>query len=218
MSRTRRIIFCKSTAHVMAPPLSAGIYCVQLSTDAASTDDAPMSLSTTIRHFPWPHTLFTRPEAIRGEEKNLGLPSQPHKCELISAEVSPFRRSEEPAGYEPIEPLPPPSISTSPATVWREPEACGSSSKSDNDETFFRLLSDSVRRRVISIPHPTASFDARVAVLFSGGVDCALLAAMVDLHLPPGEPIDLINVAFSGKVEKDVYPPTRLIICLVIER
>ena len=38
---------------------------------------------------------------------------------------------------------------------------------------------------------------ARVAVLFSGGIDCMMLARLADLHLPPNQPLDLINVAFG---------------------
>jgi asparagine synthetase B (glutamine-hydrolysing) len=38
---------------------------------------------------------------------------------------------------------------------------------------------------------------ARAAVLFSGGVDCSLLVCLIHRVLPPGEPIDLINVAFA---------------------
>ena|SRR5579859_5944560 len=38
----------------------------------------------------------------------------------------------------------------------------------------------------------------RVAVLFSGGLDCSVLAWLVHTLLPPDEPIDLINVAFEN--------------------
>ncbi|KAJ9471139.1 Asparagine synthetase domain-containing protein [Diplonema papillatum] len=38
---------------------------------------------------------------------------------------------------------------------------------------------------------------ARVGVLYSGGVDCAVLAAMAHQTVPLGEPIDLLNVAFG---------------------
>ncbi|XP_061192721.1 asparagine synthetase domain-containing protein 1-like [Saccostrea echinata] len=38
---------------------------------------------------------------------------------------------------------------------------------------------------------------AKVAVLFSGGVDSAVIAALVDKCLPAHEPVDLINVAFE---------------------
>ena len=39
---------------------------------------------------------------------------------------------------------------------------------------------------------------ARVAVLFSGGVDCMVLAALAHRHVPADEPIDLLNVAFCN--------------------
>ncbi|CAI8022456.1 Asparagine synthetase domain-containing protein 1 [Geodia barretti] len=48
---------------------------------------------------------------------------------------------------------------------------------------------------------------ARVAVLFSGGVDSAVLAAIVDRCLDPEEEIDLINVAFEQKHLPDLTPP-----------
>lgn len=44
--------------------------------------------------------------------------------------------------------------------------------------TFLEALNDSVRRRVMTIPPPQKG-DARVAVLFSGGVDCTLLTVLL---------------------------------------
>ncbi|XP_013399902.1 asparagine synthetase domain-containing protein 1 isoform X1 [Lingula anatina] len=38
---------------------------------------------------------------------------------------------------------------------------------------------------------------ARIAVLFSGGIDSIVIAALADRHVPDGEPIDLLNVAFE---------------------
>ncbi|WRT63829.1 uncharacterized protein IL334_000754 [Kwoniella shivajii] len=61
---------------------------------------------------------------------------------------------------------------------------------------FIRHLKESVRRRVENIPEPEAR-QARVAVLFSGGIDCTFLAYLLHLCLPIEDPIDLINVAFS---------------------
>jgi len=40
---------------------------------------------------------------------------------------------------------------------------------------------------------------AHIAVMFSGGIDCMLLAVLAHRHVPGGEPIDLINVAFAQK-------------------
>ncbi|TFY82693.1 hypothetical protein EWM64_g1316 [Hericium alpestre] len=39
---------------------------------------------------------------------------------------------------------------------------------------------------------------ARLAVLFSGGIDSTMLAYLTDRHVPPNEPIDLLNVAFEN--------------------
>ena len=60
------------------------------------------------------------------------------------------------------------------------------------------LLSASVRDRVITCPPPSDPSDAAFAILFSGGLDCTLLAHYTHLHTPPSQPIDLINVAFIG--------------------
>lgn len=50
---------------------------------------------------------------------------------------------------------------------------------------FLAALNDSVRKRVANIPEP-AKGNARVAVLFSGGVDCTLLTFL--LHQCVGGP------------------------------
>lgn len=62
------------------------------------------------------------------------------------------------------------------------------------------VLEEAVRLRVQDIPHHTAAEtgDVRVAILFSGGVDCITLAALAHRHLPPDEPVDLLNVAFDN--------------------
>lgn len=46
-------------------------------------------------------------------------------------------------------------------------------------------------------PFPPAPH-ARVAVLFSGGIDCTTVALLVDRVLPAGDAVDLINVAFEN--------------------
>ncbi|KAI5852026.1 asparagine synthase-domain-containing protein [Tricharina praecox] len=40
--------------------------------------------------------------------------------------------------------------------------------------------------------------DVRVAILFSGGVDCTTMARIAHDILPPDEPVDLLNVAFEN--------------------
>jgi len=73
--------------------------------------------------------------------------------------------------------------------------------------TFIDLLTESIRQRVLTIPFPpkstTATSKPRIAVLFSGGLDCTVVARLVDKVLPEGEGIDLINVAFENPRKLD---------------
>ena len=51
------------------------------------------------------------------------------------------------------------------------------------------------------------SSEVRVAVLFSGGLDCTILARMCDDLLPSSEPIDLLNVAFENpRIHSNLEP------------
>ncbi|XP_005996586.1 asparagine synthetase domain-containing protein 1 isoform X1 [Latimeria chalumnae] len=78
---------------------------------------------------------------------------------------------------------------------------------------FIDVLSEAVRRRVLNLPRghvsqktetPVSSFAAaNVAVLFSGGIDSMVLAALADRHVPVEEPIDLLNVAFVQQDKKE---------------
>jgi asparagine synthetase B (glutamine-hydrolysing) len=60
-------------------------------------------------------------------------------------------------------------------------------------------LDDSVRRRVTSISHRGPSEQSAVAILFSGGLDCSIVAALCHRHVPIDQSIDLLNVAFENK-------------------
>ncbi|NXX17659.1 ASND1 protein, partial [Podargus strigoides] len=74
---------------------------------------------------------------------------------------------------------------------------------------FIAVLNEAVKRRVLSLfrdedqkarEAPSMSNrKAHVAVLFSGGIDSMVIAALADKHVPLGEPIDLLNVAFRIK-------------------
>ncbi|KAL2758792.1 hypothetical protein ACRALDRAFT_1075222 [Sodiomyces alcalophilus JCM 7366] len=63
-------------------------------------------------------------------------------------------------------------------------------------------LTASMRMRVLGIPTPPRpegdSDDTRLAILFSGGLDCTVLARLASELLPPDQGIDLLNVAFEN--------------------
>lgn len=70
-----------------------------------------------------------------------------------------------------------------------------------------RLLSLSVEKRLKAIPTRTTSNgidelekekEANVGLLFSGGLDCMILAYYTHIHTPKHLSIDLLTVAFSG--------------------
>lgn len=67
-------------------------------------------------------------------------------------------------------------------------------------ETLEELLRSSLNLRVQNIPnlHSHSPDGSRVGVLFSGGLDCTILARLAHDLLPISEPIDLLNVAFEN--------------------
>ncbi|KAF8331070.1 asparagine synthase-domain-containing protein [Cantharellus anzutake] len=67
-------------------------------------------------------------------------------------------------------------------------------------DEFVRRLSEAVERQVTNIP-PRSVGQARLAVLFSGGIDSAIVAFLAHRYLPLDEPIDLLNVAFENPRE-----------------
>ncbi|GAA5808404.1 hypothetical protein MFLAVUS_001795 [Mucor flavus] len=68
---------------------------------------------------------------------------------------------------------------------------------------FSDELSKAVKTRVADVPYLNSKGQARVAILFSGGLDCICLAAFADKHLPLLESVDLLNVAFENpRIEK----------------
>jgi asparagine synthetase B (glutamine-hydrolysing) len=79
---------------------------------------------------------------------------------------------------------------------------------------FQDLLKISIEVRVKNIrerDHGNSHVDPHVAVLFSGGLDCTLLARLCHEILSASEPIDLLNVAFQNpRIHKDEVSPYEL--------
>lgn len=69
-------------------------------------------------------------------------------------------------------------------------------------DSLLTYLRSSLELRVVDIPDHThsriRSDSAKVAILFSGGLDCALAARLAHNILPQSEAIDLLNVAFEN--------------------
>lgn len=67
---------------------------------------------------------------------------------------------------------------------------------------LLQILTSALSIRTHTIPtthvHLTSTTQTRVAVLFSGGLDCSVLAWLIHTLLPQDESIDLINVAFEN--------------------
>ncbi|MCJ1243735.1 hypothetical protein MMC30_000932 [Trapelia coarctata] len=61
-------------------------------------------------------------------------------------------------------------------------------------------LQNSLALRVRGIPSPPTplSNTTRLAVLFSGGLDCSVLARLIHNILPPDHAVDLLNIAFEN--------------------
>lgn len=67
-------------------------------------------------------------------------------------------------------------------------------------QQLYKHLIEATKRRVLGIPISphNGSNNSKLAILFSGGIDCTLLAAFADEILPPDQTIDLLNVAFDN--------------------
>ncbi|KAI0478212.1 asparagine synthase-domain-containing protein [Xylaria cf. heliscus] len=62
-------------------------------------------------------------------------------------------------------------------------------------------LIESLKPRVLDVPEPPnmiSDVDARIAILFSGGLDCTVLARLAHELVPISQGLDLINVAFEN--------------------
>uniref|UniRef100_A0A7S2SRY2 Glutamine amidotransferase type-2 domain-containing protein n=1 Tax=Mucochytrium quahogii TaxID=96639 RepID=A0A7S2SRY2_9STRA len=61
----------------------------------------------------------------------------------------------------------------------------------DSAEKLLQVLDEAVRIRV------QCNNGSAVGILFSGGLDCTVLAALAHRHVPSSDPIDLLNVCFK---------------------
>lgn len=82
----------------------------------------------------------------------------------------------------------------------RKPSLCSVKKVSSIEEAsdmLMALLRSAVRLRVSTIPKQSEEGASRVGILFSGGLDCMVLAALTSLEIPEEESIDLVNVCFE---------------------
>lgn len=75
-------------------------------------------------------------------------------------------------------------------------------SQTSSVSILHQYLSESLKLRILNIPlhlpDQTSTTPVRIAVLFSGGLDCTVLARMAHDIIPLDQEIDLINVAFEN--------------------
>ena len=85
------------------------------------------------------------------------------------------------------------------------PDACPLTFQSRSVKEFRTKFYHALQLRVLNIPstpvddsQPALVSTPKIAVLFSGGLDCTLIARISHDLLPFGETIDLLNVAFEN--------------------
>ncbi|XP_029967693.1 asparagine synthetase domain-containing protein 1 [Salarias fasciatus] len=194
---------CSSGRHWQEVP-AAGVYRMDLKAAAACS-------SVTFEMFPWAHrgedALSSCSEATLGcvpdgccaviNQSGLVLPSPVcplNKSTPLTLEITDFEQN----------------------THFSAQDLERLLERQDEPETVKRLidvLSEAVRRRVQCLPlredDSVMNDHAAVAILFSGGVDSMILAALADRHVPPHQPIDLLNVAFKLQEPKKRSEPTK---------
>lgn len=65
-------------------------------------------------------------------------------------------------------------------------------------KSLYNVLYGSLESRILCIPNQKENRNPRLAVLFSGGLDCTIIAGIAHSILPCNESIDLLNVAFEN--------------------
>lgn len=87
---------------------------------------------------------------------------------------------------------------------------------SSNVKYLIYYLSQSVEKRTTIIPKACKMCEfkcdhAKIAILFSGGIDSAILALLASQYVEADEPIDLLNVSFERPANSNNFEcPDRL--------
>ena len=92
----------------------------------------------------------------------------------------------------------PPLSPLSTITIATTTTATLNNAPSTTNTTSFTTTVSNLTIPPVSFEEDPLLESARLGILFSGGLDCLTLAALVDTYLPLGEPIDLLNVAFEN--------------------
>lgn len=184
---------------------AAGVYRLDL-------NDATHRKDLTIEVFPWSnaddHSTDDRPELVWGDlpayatvrPNLLGMSLQSPVCPMNLSTALPKSIAE-------MALHPQPSLEVLSAMLTQVETA-------ERVNKLTKVLSEAVRRRVQSLPYGITTCgeqtclddQAGIAILFSGGIDSMILAALADRHVPACKPIDLLNVAFQlqgGKKPKE---------------
>ncbi|KAM4561768.1 asparagine synthetase domain-containing protein 1 [Fundulus diaphanus] len=154
--------------------------------------------SVSLEVFPWDGA----------DSPTAALESLPSACSVVRNPAGPVL----PAPVCPLNvSLPAPSGGAAPQPEPRSSardleELLAGKRRPEEEELLLGVLSEAVRRRVLPPPVRTQQVcdgSASVALLFSGGIDSMVLAVLADRHVPPQQPIDLLNVAFKLQEPKN---------------
>lgn len=157
-----------------------GLYCLDL--------DAGSDLINNISLYPWLSITSNQPKL---DSSSCGMPSSVQNIPLISCISCSYRK---------------------PTLLFENSEsreqildgACGKSLEKICDlkklweicRIFISKLENAVARRTKLLNWHGSS---KIGILFSGGIDCTVLAYLAHKCLPEDEPIDLLNVAFEQR-------------------